>query len=102
MVKKQEYQVIWSDLAKAQLKEVYRYIKKDSQKNAKKVRDEIIASTRILSTGKEIYKIDALKSENTGSYRAYVIYNYRIAYKIGLYTIEILRVRHTSREPLEY
>ncbi len=32
----------------------------------------------------------------------YVIYNYRITFKIELDTIKILRVRHTSREPLEH
>ena len=35
MVKKKAYKVIWSDMAKEQLKEAYEYIKKDSEKNAK-------------------------------------------------------------------
>jgi addiction module RelE/StbE family toxin len=102
MVKGKPYKVIWSDTAKEQLNEAYHYIKKESEKNAKIVRTRILESTRILSTGKEIYKADQLKSENKGNYRAYVIYNYRITYKIESGRIEILRVRHTSREPLEY
>ena len=100
MVKTKTYQVIWSNLAKEQLKEVYKYIKKNSDINAKKVRTEILLSTRVLATGKEIYKADELKQDNRGDYRAYVIYSYRITYKIKQNTIEILRVRHTSREPL--
>ena len=100
MVKKKAYQVIWSDMAKGQLKEAYEYIKKDSEKNAKTVRTRILESTRILSKGTEIYKADELKSDNKGDYRAYVIYNYRITYKIADGRIEIVRVRHTSREPL--
>ncbi|MBC8488318.1 MAG: type II toxin-antitoxin system RelE/ParE family toxin [Bacteroidetes bacterium] len=30
------------------------------------------------------------------------IYSYRIAYKITDDFIQILRIRHTSREPIEY
>jgi addiction module RelE/StbE family toxin len=96
------YQVIWSDIAKEQLKEVYKYIKKDSEINAKKVRTQILLSTRLLATGKEIYKADELKEGNKGNYRAYIIYSYRITYKIETATIQILRVRHTSREPLKH
>ena len=102
MVKKKGYVVKWSDMSKAQLKEAYKFIKKDSEKNAKKVRTRIIESTRILSTGTELYKTDELKTDNKGNYRAYVIYNYRISYKIASGVIEILRGRHTSREPLEH
>jgi addiction module RelE/StbE family toxin len=96
------YQVIWSDIAKEQLKDVYKYIKKDSEINAKKVRTQILLSTRLLATGKEIYKADELKEDNKGNYRAYIIYSYRITYKIETDTIQILRVRHTSREPLKH
>ena len=102
MVKTKTYKVIWSDLAKEQLKEIYKYIKKDSETNAKKVRTKILESTRILGSGKEIYKADEFKQDNKGSYRAYVVYNYRITYKIELDRVEILRVRHTSREPLKH
>lgn len=101
MVKKKT-PVIWSNQAKEQLKEAYKHIKKGSEQGAKTVRTAIVASTKILSTGKEIYKADELKSNNNGEYRAYVIYNYRITYKISLDSINILRVRHTSRDPLEY
>ncbi len=93
---------MWSDVAKEQLREVYKYIKKDSERNAKKVIDKILASTRILITGEEIYKLDELKTSNDGNYRAYVVYNYRITYKIESNKIIILRVRHTSREPLTH
>ena len=102
MVKKESYKVIWANKAKEQLKEIYKYIKKDSEKGAKEVRTSIIASTNILNTGKEIYKADTLKLNNNGEYRAYVIYSYRITYKIENSQILILRIRHTSREPLEY
>ncbi len=102
MVKSKKYVVIWSEMARKQLKDIYKYIKKDSEQAAKEVKTKILASTKSLETGKEIYKSDELKLNNNGMYRTYVIYSYRIVYKINEATINILRVRHTSREPLEY
>ena len=74
MVKKKKYSVVWSNQAKNQLKEAYKFIKKDSLQNAIMVRAEIVSSTRLLKTGTQIYQADELK----------------------------LRVRHSSRDPLEY
>ncbi len=102
MVRHKNRVVIWSDVAKEQLKEIYKYIKKDSEKAAKQVKNKILSSTKILSAGEEIYKADELKLNNSGAYRAYIIFSYRITYKISQNFIEILRVRHTSREPLEH
>lgn len=102
MVKTKKYTIIWSDIAKNQLKEIYKYIKKDSEQSAKEVKSKILTSTKVLETGKEIYKADVFKTNNNGTYRAYVIFSYRIVYKINKTTIDILRVRHTSREPLDY
>ncbi len=102
MVKSKKYVILWSDMAKLQLKEIYRHIKKDSEQSAKQVKTKILASTKILELGKEVYKSDVLKINNDGTYRAYMIYSYRIVYKINEDSINILRIRHTSREPLEY
>lgn len=100
MVKNKNYSVIWSENAKLQLKEIYFYIKKDSEKSAKEVKNKILNSIKVLELGKEIYKADLLKNNNNGTYRAFVIY--RIVYKININTIDILRIIHTSKEPLEY
>jgi addiction module RelE/StbE family toxin len=102
VVKTKAYKILWSNMAKEQLKEIYKHIKKDSDVNAKKVRTQIVASTLLLATGKELYKADDLKQNNKGNYRAYSIYSYRITYKIESGNIFILRVRHTSREPLKH
>ena len=99
---KRVYKIIWSDHAKQQLKDIHTFIKKDSQQGANLVRNKILESTKILSVGSIIYEADSLKDNNQGNYRAYTIYSYRITYKIEKDFILILRVRHTSREPLEY
>ena len=49
-----------------------------------------------------MYKADKLKTNNDGSYRAFELYRYRIAYRFIEKEIRIFRVRHTSREPKEY
>ena len=101
MVKKKRT-VIWDTEAVEQLKEIYDYIKIDSLQAAQKVKSEILATTKILSSNPELFAADLLKDDNDGSYRAFFIYSYRIVYKIADDNIFILRIRHTSREPEEY
>ena len=94
--------VIWDDEAKQQLRAAYTFIKRDSPKNAAKVRGEIIALTKKIALYPEIYSVDKYKADNDGSYRAFEKHRYRIAYKVSEKEIRILRVRHTSMEPLSY
>jgi mRNA-degrading endonuclease RelE of RelBE toxin-antitoxin system len=50
----------------------------------------------------EKHPSDKYHKNNKGSYRAYEIYHYRIAYKITKTEIIITRVRHTKMEPKKY
>jgi len=65
MVKKPS--VVWNKLAESSLKKIYQRIKKDSLKNADKVRGEILAATRKLSDYPEIHPPDKFKKSNPGS-----------------------------------
>lgn len=48
MVKSKKYVVVWSEMAKKkQLKDIYKYIKKDSEQAAKEVKTKILASTKL-------------------------------------------------------
>lgn len=96
--------VIWSKHALVQTEAIHRYILEESQslEIADKVVKSLFDSTQLLETRWEIYARDKLKQNNDGSYRAYVKYHYRISYRIVQDLVRILRVRHTSREPLEY
>ncbi len=100
MVKKRK--VIWPDISKQQLREAYNYIKKDSLKNAEKVRKAIVASTMGLCDQPNMHKTDKYKNDNDGTFRAYEIFHYRVAYQVTEMEIIIIRVRHTSMEPLKY
>src|SRR5438874_2123298 len=94
--------VIWDKTAAENLREIYRYIKKDSPDAALKVKREIFSVMAKFASHPEMFAADTLKENNDSSYRAFFIYSYRIAYKITEDSILILRIRHTSREPEEY
>lgn len=96
--------VIWSKYALRQAKSIHDYILEESKslEIANSVLKDLFDSTEILETQWEIYSLDQLKQNNDGSYRAYVKYSYRISYRTVNDVVRILRVRHTSREPLEY
>jgi len=94
--------VNWSNEAKRQLKSLYNYIKKDWVKNASKVRNDLTAITRKLPLYPEIYSLDKYKTNNDSSYRAFEKHHYHVAYRVTATEILILRIRHTSMEPLTY
>jgi len=94
--------VIWSKAAKIQLQNAFIFISRDSLQNAEKIRDEIIDTSISLSKHPEIYPLDKYKTNNSGSYRAFEIYHYRISYHIVKDKIYIVRMRHTSMSPLIY
>ncbi|WP_442591554.1 type II toxin-antitoxin system RelE/ParE family toxin [Pedobacter sp. AW31-3R] len=94
--------VVWSNSAKAELKKAYEYIALDSLQNAKTVRDTLIDLTIELPNHPEKYPSDKLKKDNDGTWRAFEKYHYRISYRILKDQIRIIRMRHTSKSPLNY
>ena len=101
MVKAARHIVVDNE-AKYQLRQAYNYIKKDSVKNADKVRGSIVASINELVNNPEQHPPDKYRLDNDGSYRAYEIYKYRITYHITKDQITVIRIRHTKMSPLEY
>ena len=95
-------EVIWPLQAQKQLSKVYEYILESSYQNAEKVREAILASTRRLATHPENHPPDKYRMNNDGSFRAYELLHYRVAYRITEKQIIIVRVRHTKMEPLKY
>jgi len=95
-------EVRWPSLAQKQLEKAYKYILQDSYQNAEKVKKEILSSTRVLTTNPEMYPLDKYRKNNDGSFRAYELHRYRIAYRITEKEVIIVRVRHTSVEPKKY
>jgi len=96
------YEVVWTKRSQKQMRQVFKHISKDSPKNASKVVLEIAEAVLKASPNPEIYGPDKYKTNNDGSYRAFEKHRYRVAYRFSKNIIRVLRVRHTSMEPLEY
>ncbi len=96
MVKK----IVWSSDALVQLEDIHFYIFFESKSIliADKVVESIFESTAILKKQPELFELDAQKSNNDGTFRAYAIFNYKISYRVTSDAIQILRVRHNARK----
>lgn len=94
--------IVWDTKAYLQLEKEHKYIKKNSEIAANKVRRSIRDTAKSLALHPEIYNLDRFKNNNDGNYRAFEKYSYRVTYKVKETEIIILRVRHTSREPFNY
>lgn len=64
MVKK----ILWPVRVQEQLTKIYECILQDSYQNAEKVKEDILASTRKLSTNPEIHPPDKYRKNNDGSF----------------------------------
>lgn len=102
MVIKKKRSIQWDDEAKLYFKQAIQYIKQESPQGATTVKRAIIEHVAVLKDDAGIYEADRFKIDNDGSYRAVTVYSYRITYKITPTHIRILRVRHTSQDPIVY
>lgn len=91
--------IVWDKIAFEHFKEMYHSLESNY---AKKVKNTILKEINELINNPEIYEQDRFKIDNDGSYRAFDKLKYRIAYRFTDTQIRILRLRHTSREPIEY
>jgi plasmid stabilization system protein ParE len=94
--------ISWDIQALKQFNKSILYIAEDSVQNAEKVRFEILEKIEEITLHPENHPPDKYKTNNNGHYRAFELYRLRVAYYVFPDVIRILRVRHTSREPLPY
>ena len=102
MVKAKKLPILWDNKAKEDFKKELKSMRKSSLQGANSVKQEILDTVKKLPNAPKAFEEDDLKMNNDGSYRRFFAYSYRIAYRITEDAILILRIRHTSREPLEY
>ena len=93
---------VWTPQALAELKKTFEYVSGDSPQNAKIVVDEIILLADKLTNQPEMFPPDKFKQNNDNSWRAFEKFHFRISYRITPEEIRIVRMRHTSRSPLQY
>ncbi|MFA5328402.1 MAG: type II toxin-antitoxin system RelE/ParE family toxin [Prolixibacteraceae bacterium] len=104
MTKQKSYTIIWDRIALDDFKGVLDYLSKQSSQAPKIVRKGVISRLGEIEKNPLIFEIDKLKEYPNEEFRAFVIYNLRITYQVKVVTkeIRILRIRHSSREPLGY
>ena len=94
--------IVWDKNAVNYLRGAIEFIRKDSPQNAEKVKQQIKNSVATLAEHPEKHPTDKYRSNNDGSFRAFELYRFRIAYFVSSSEIRIIRIRHTSQEPLSY
>lgn len=104
MNKPKSYTIIWDRNALDELKGILDYLSIQSSQAPKIVRKGIFLRLSDIEKYPYIYEADKLKDPPNKEFRAFVVYNIRLTYQIIEIAkkIRILRIRHTSREPLGY
>lgn len=104
MIKPKSYTIIWDRIALDDFKDILNFLAEQSSQASKIVKKGILLRLNDIEMNPFIFEIDKLKDHPNKEYRAFVIYNLRITYQIKpeKKEIRILRIRHSSREPLGY
>lgn len=99
---KTKIKIEWSNTATTQFYEILEYLGEESEQAVFIVGNAILDEVESLISHPTKHPSDRFKKKNNENFRACVIFSYRISYLIENNTVYILRIRHTSREPLDY
>lgn len=88
--------IIWTNKAKLQLKELYKFYKEKSPQGAKNIKNDILKATKELVFSKQ-YQADEIEP----SFRRIIVRNYKIIYKVDATTITVLRIFDTRQNPFK-
>jgi plasmid stabilization system protein ParE len=104
MVRAISFKVVWDRKALDHFKEILAYLETKSVQAPKIVKDAILSRLELIRTNPLTCETDTLKDSPNKDFRAFVVFCYRVTYQIkaDIKEIRILRIRHTSREPLGY
>lgn len=102
MVQKKIKTIVWSRDATNQYYEILEYLSLKAPEALGIVGNGLLDIIESLKTDYNFYPTDRFKQNNDGTFKSATIFSYRISYQINNTSINILRIRHTSREPLNY
>jgi len=104
VVIKKPFKIIWDRSALDDFKDILSFLSKQNTQASKIIKEGVLTRLDSIKTNALIYEPDKLKDEPNKEFRAFVVYSYRITYQIKAERkeIRIIRIRHTSREPLGY
>ena len=92
----------WRKPALLYLEKAIDFIRQDSIKNADIVANAILSSIDKAARFPEHFPPDKYKINNTGTFRAFEIYSFRISFYADADIIRIVRIRHTKQKPINY
>jgi len=103
-VVKSTYKIVWDRETLKEFTTILKFLQKQSDQAPVIVKDAIIKRLDVIKTNPLICEPDKLKQPQNHEFRAFVIFSYRVTYKINFKEKEILilRIRHTSQEPHGY
>jgi plasmid stabilization system protein ParE len=98
------FQIVWDRDALNHFSDILTYLKSKSEDAPDIVRDAILDRVNQIGSNPLLFEVDRLKTPRDDDYRAFVVFSYRVTYQIHQESnqVRILRIRHTSREPLGY
>lgn len=98
------YTVIWDRKALAEFKAILVYLNNQSSIASEIVKLKIFKQLTLIQINPRLAETDKLKSEPNLNFHAFVVFSYRLTYQIveEQNLIRIVRIRHTSKEPLYY
>ena len=99
MVQKKIKHIIWSKNATIQYFKILKYLAEEAPEAIDIVGNSLLDTIESLSSEYNNHPQDRYKNNNDGSFKAAIVLSYRISYQISKTSINILRIRHTSREP---
>ena len=104
MVKNSLFKIIWDVQALEHFKEILEYLNEQSNQAPKIVKKAIFDRITTIKKNPLVSEKDKLRNPPSKDYRAFIVFSYRITYQIQneAKEVRILRIRHTSREPLGY
>jgi plasmid stabilization system protein ParE len=104
MVKAVSFKLVWDRKALDHLNDILTYLEKQSKQAPKIVKTAILERLELIKTNPLTTEADKLKNPISIDFRAFVVFSYRVTYQIKTdkKEIRVLRIRHTSREPLGY
>lgn len=104
MVKMSQFEVVWDVIAFEQFRDILIYLEEQSVQAPKIVKKGILERIKVIKKNPHTCEPDKLRSPISEEFRAFIVFSYRVTYQIDFESrqIRILRVRHTSREPLGY
>jgi plasmid stabilization system protein ParE len=102
MAKKKIKNIVWSKNATIQYYQILEYLTKEAPEAINIVGNALLDMIESLALEYNNYPPDRFKKNNDGTFKAALVFNYKVSYQISDKDIYILRIRHTSREPMNY